>query len=92
MQNPGVTPEQLFTVLASDHGCNSFTFRWTFNVNPPVAGIDFVFVAHDSYLIEKAYSEYNTEAILIGAGCDFVGGVCGTQACEKSGCGPAPLT
>ncbi|KFY87684.1 hypothetical protein V500_06830 [Pseudogymnoascus sp. VKM F-4518 (FW-2643)] len=62
VKHPGQTPNQLFTVVASDHGCNSFTFRWTQNVSPPVAGIDLVFVERDSYLIEKAYSEFNTKA------------------------------
>ena len=62
------------------------------NATPPVAGIDLVFVERDSYLIEKAYSEFNTEAILIEAGCGFVGGFCGTGDCVKNGCGPAPKT
>lgn len=49
-----------------------------------------MFIAPDSYLIEKGYSEFNTMAILIEGGCYFVGGVCGLQDCVKGGCGPVP--
>jgi hypothetical protein len=96
--NPNITdPYQLFTIIASDHGCNTFTFRWAGGFfaafgEPPIAGIDFVFVAHGSYQIEKAYSEYNTGHYLSEIGCQFVGGACGTQDCVKASCGAPPTS
>lgn len=94
VSNPGVTGSQLFNIVASDHGCNSFTFRWDgffsgFNL-APVAGMDLVFVQQGSYLMEKAYSEYNTGHLLHEGGCQFVGGVCQQSQCVAAGCGAAP--
>jgi len=94
VSNPGVKSDQLFNIVASDHGCNSFTFRWDgffsgFN-QAPVAGMDLVFVEKGSYLLEKAYSEYNTGQFLHENGCLFVGGYCLQGQCVAAGCGPAP--
>jgi hypothetical protein len=73
------------TVIASDYGCDTFTFRWSGVLAPggsPIAGIDFVFVQKGSYLIEKAYSELNNVLFLSENGCKTVGGICGTNNCD----------
>ncbi|KAH6718256.1 hypothetical protein BKA61DRAFT_732570 [Leptodontidium sp. MPI-SDFR-AT-0119] len=85
--NPNKTVDDMFPITISDHGCDSFTFRWVgyfFQGAPPVAAIDFVFVQKGSYLIEKAWSEYDSGGFLKGVGCAFVGGTCGTNACEPA--------
>ena len=51
-----------------------------------------MFVAHGSYEIEKAYSEYNTGQYLSEIGCQFVGGACGTVNCLKAACGAPPMS
>jgi hypothetical protein len=59
-------------VIAWDHGCDTFTFRWRGNFvtdQPGIAGIDFVFVQKGNYLLEKAYSEFNNFALLLEFGC-----------------------
>ena len=71
-------------MIAWDHGCDTFTFRWRGQLVPGalgVAGIDFVFVQPGSYLLEKAYSEWNNLLFLSELGCKVVGGVCGTGEC-----------
>lgn len=47
----------------------------------PVAGIDLVFVQKGTFLIEKAYSEFNNLVLLANAGCKVVGGACGLGEC-----------
>lgn len=47
----------------------------------PIAGIDFVFVQKGSFLIEKAYSEFNNLVFLGNVGCKVVGGACGLGEC-----------
>ena len=47
----------------------------------PVAGIDLVFVQKGTFLIEKAYSEFNNVVLLGDLGCKVVGGACGTSQC-----------
>ena len=39
----------------------------------PVAGVDLVFVQKDSFLIEKAYSEFNKVGFLTNVGCTLIG-------------------
>ncbi|KAK5291706.1 hypothetical protein LTR16_002154 [Cryomyces antarcticus] len=59
-----------FDVIAHDHGCNSFTFRWTGHFAPqPVAGIDFVLLEPGSHRIRAAYSEFNTLGFVLAVGC-----------------------
>jgi len=78
------TPPPNFSVIAWDYGCDTFTFRWRGDFVPGqlgVAGIDFVFVQQGSYLLEKAYSEWNNVHFLSEIGCKLVGGACGTHEC-----------
>jgi hypothetical protein len=68
-------------VVAWDHGCDTFSFRWYWYIIPdalPVAGVSLVFVQEGSYLLEKVYSEFNNALYLSENGCKFVGGLCGT--------------
>lgn len=80
-------PLPKFTVIAWDHGCNSFTFRWTltntFGASPiGLAGIDLVFIQEGSYRYQTAYSEYNNVLFLAQIGCHFIGGACGMYDCK----------
>jgi hypothetical protein len=71
-----------FTMIAWDHGCDTFSFSWNWESvpgAPRISGVDLVFVQKGSYLIEKAYSEYNNALYLSEHGCKFVDGVCGNQ-------------
>ena len=73
-----------YTVIAWDYGCDTFTFVWAGNIVPDaphIAGIDFVFVQKGSFLIEKAYSEFNNLLLMGEQGCKLVGGACGTSQC-----------
>ncbi|TKA51717.1 hypothetical protein B0A49_08950 [Cryomyces minteri] len=59
-----------FDAIAHDHGCNSFTFRWTGHFAPqPVAGIDFVLLEPGSHRIRAAYSEFNSLGFVLAVGC-----------------------
>jgi hypothetical protein len=74
-----------FTVVAWDHGCDTFSFRWSWEFLPGglrIAGVDLVFVQKGSYLIEKLYVEFNNVLYLSENGCKFVGGLCGTNGCD----------
>ncbi|KAG4442531.1 hypothetical protein IFR05_001943 [Cadophora sp. M221] len=85
--NPNKTADDMFPVTISDHGCDSFAFRWVgyfFEGAPGAAGLDLVFVQKGSYLIEKAWSECDSGGFLRGVGCAFVGGMCGSKACEPA--------
>jgi hypothetical protein len=68
-------PQAKFTVIAWDHGCDTFTFRWRgqFVAGTPeplgIAGIDLVVVQKGSFLLETAYSEYNNVLFLYEIGC-----------------------
>ncbi len=60
-----------FTVVASDHGCDSFSFRWRWEFVPgglPIAGVDLIFVERGSYRIQKVYSEFNNVLFLRESG------------------------
>jgi len=72
------------TTVAWDHGCDTFTFRWYWEVVPgalPIAGVSLAFVQKGSYLLEKVYSEFNNVLYLSENGCKFVGGPCGINDC-----------
>jgi len=76
-------PFNVFDVIAWDHGCDTFTYRWRWHFQPTaIAGIDFVFVKKGTYLIEKAYSEWNNYVFLQDLGCKAVGGACMFAACD----------
>ena len=77
-------PEYNWTVRVWDHGCDTFTFAWSAEPIPGVgffAGINFMWVQKGSYLIEKAYVEYNSVQYLSVIGCKTVGGPCEINNC-----------
>jgi len=62
-------PSLEYDVIAWDHGCHTFTVRWRLHFQPTgIAGIDLVFVKKGSYLLEKAYSEWNNALYLAEIG------------------------
>ncbi|KAL9044347.1 MAG: hypothetical protein Q9214_002510 [Letrouitia sp. 1 TL-2023] len=63
---PGVESEK-FTVLSTIHDCHTIWFRWNDNSKPvPYFGFDEFYVKKKdrSWLITKAYSEFNNAAAL----------------------------